>query len=79
MIRKTITKNKETLSVPMTDRVWENLKRRAEKFPNSEYIFPHAAGETRRRGHPQSEEVISCCSGDSRDYWLLVARFAALV
>ncbi|MFZ0962058.1 MAG: site-specific integrase [Terriglobia bacterium] len=45
MIRKTDTKNNDTLSVPMTDRVWEILKRRAAKFPNSEYFFPHAKGD----------------------------------
>ncbi|MGO8791135.1 MAG: tyrosine-type recombinase/integrase [Terriglobia bacterium] len=44
MIRKTATKNNDTLSVPMTDRVWEVLKRRAAKFPGSEYFFPHAEG-----------------------------------
>ncbi|MGD0224231.1 MAG: site-specific integrase [Terriglobia bacterium] len=44
MTRKTDAKNNDTLLVRMTDRVWEVLKRRAEKFPNSEYFFPHAAG-----------------------------------
>jgi len=45
MIRKTDTKNNDTLSVPMTDRVWEILKRRAAKFPDCGYFFPHARGD----------------------------------
>lgn len=45
MIRKTDTKNNETLSVPMNDRALEILKKRAALFPDSQYPFPHAAGE----------------------------------
>jgi integrase len=44
-IRKTDTKNNETLTVPMNARVMEILKKRVEKFPESEFIFPHAKGE----------------------------------